>query len=128
MFARTRLEARQYLTRPTLFKELARDFGGERPARDLLPDHKAAAGLLLALPARAAVGAGVLLDDLARLGAAARARAQLYPNGAELFLIQSSNLLDDLFGEPGDVGHELLPVARPVLDLGEPVLPVAGQL
>src|SRR5436305_10420940 len=68
-FAGARAEAGNHLVRATVLDQLARDLGGDRPPRDALPDHVAAAGLLAALPARAAVGAGVLLDDLARLGA-----------------------------------------------------------
>src|SRR5712691_6980290 len=72
-FAGLRSEPGKYLGRAAVFDQLARDLGRDRAARDSLPDHVAAPGLLAALPACAAVGARVLLDDLARLGAAAGA-------------------------------------------------------
>src|SRR4029077_17521078 len=87
-----------------------------------------AADLLLALPARATVGAGILPDDLARLRPAARAGTELDPHRPKQFLVQGGDLLDYLVGEAGHVGHEGDAVARPVLDLGEALLPVAGQL
>src|SRR5262249_48753249 len=119
---------RQYLTCPTLFKQLSRNFRRQSAPRDLLPDHEATPRLLAALPARAAVGPGILLDDLARLGPAARAGTELDPDRAELLLVERRDLLDDLVGEAGDVRHEGAAVGIPVLDLGQPVLPVAGQL
>src|SRR6266550_9596113 len=76
-FAGPRAKARDDLLGLSLFEQLARDLRGQRAAGDALPDHEAAARLLPALPARAAVGLRVLLDDLAGLGAAARAQAEL---------------------------------------------------
>src|ERR1700675_4491207 len=76
-FAGTGPKAGDDLLRLPLLEELARDLGGQRATRDALPDDEAAAGLLPALPARAAVGLRVLLDDLAGLGAAARAGPEL---------------------------------------------------
>src|SRR5439155_1080260 len=102
--------------------------GSDRAAGDPFPNHKTAAGLLAALPARAAVGARVLLDDLARLGTAARAWAELDPLGAELLLVERLDLADDLAGERLDLLHEASAVAAAVLDLGELVLPFAGEL
>src|SRR6478672_10844551 len=81
-FAGLRAEAGKNLGRTSVFDQLACDLGCDRASRDSLPDHVAAAGLLAALPTRAAVGARVLLDDLARLGAAARAGAELDALGA----------------------------------------------
>src|SRR5262249_8153990 len=120
-FASTGAEAGQYLPGPTFLDELSRNFRRQRAARDPFPYHEAAPGLLAALPARAAVGLRVLPDDLARLGAAPRAEAELGPLGTELFLVQSGNLVDRLLREGGDALHEGLPVAVAVLDLGEPV-------
>ena len=59
-----------------LLEELAGDLGGQGAAGDPLPDDEAAAGFLPGLPARAPVGAAVLLDDLAGLGPAAGAEAE----------------------------------------------------
>src|SRR5207249_5273211 len=87
-FAGTGPEAGDDLLRLPFLEQLAGDLGGERAARDALPDHEATAGFLAALPARAAVGLRVLLDDLAGLGAAARAEPQLDALGAELLLVE----------------------------------------
>src|SRR6266699_6032789 len=127
-FAGLRTEAGKHFGRTSIFDQLARDLRRDRAARDSLPDHVAAARLLAALPARAAVGARVLLDDLARLGAAARARAELDALGAELLLVEGGDLLDGLRRQVDDALDELLAVAAPVLDVREPLLPVAGQL
>src|SRR5205085_6751836 len=93
-----------------------------------LPNHKATARLLPALPARAAVGLRVLADDLAGLGPAARAGAQLGPLRPELLLVERGDLVDRFLGELGDSVHEVLAVTLAVLDLREPVLPLAGHL
>src|SRR5439155_25275279 len=102
---------------PTFLDRLARNFRCKRTTCNPLPDHEAAAGLLPALPARAAVGLGVLPDDLAGHGAAPGARAQLDPLRPELLFVQGRDLVDRLLGEVGDALHELPPVAAPVLDL-----------
>src|SRR5205085_6040404 len=120
-FAVSGTEAGQNLTRPSLLEQLPRDLGRDRPAGDPLPDHEAAAGLLAALPARAAVGAGVLADRLA----AARARAQLDALGAQLLLVELGDLLHGLAREAGDLLHERGAVALAVLDVDELLLPVA---
>src|SRR5262249_53423089 len=93
-----------------------------------LPDDKAAARLLAALPARASVCLRVLLDDLAGFGSAARAETELDAFGAQLLFVQGGDLLDRLLGEIGDALHEGLPVAAAPLDVGELVLPVTRQL
>src|SRR5439155_18120581 len=116
------------LLRLPFLEQLAGDLGGQRAACDALPDHEAAAGFLAALPARAAVGLRVLLDDLAGLGAAARAQAELDALGAELLLVERGDLLDSGTGELFDVLDELAAVFVAVLDVGEALLPVAGQL
>src|SRR2546430_4252350 len=54
-FAGLRTEAGKHFGRTSIFDQLARDLRRDRAARDSLPDHVAAAGLLAALPARAAV-------------------------------------------------------------------------
>src|SRR4051812_22904747 len=92
----------QNLTCLALLDELPRDLGSERPARDALPDDEAAPRLLARLPARAPVGARVLADDLARLGATARTRAELDPLGAELLLVERGDPFDRVLGERGD--------------------------
>src|SRR5207253_11207455 len=116
------------VVRAAVFAQLPCDLGSDRPAGDALPDHVAAARLLAALPARAAVRARVLLDDLAGLGAAARAGAELDALGAELLLVERGDPLDRLLGEVRDPLHEGPAVAVAVLDVAELVLPVAGQL
>src|SRR5262249_51303288 len=126
--ARTRPETGEDIARSPFLDQLARDLGRERAAGDLLPDHEPASGLLAALPTRAPVRTRVLADDLPRLGAAPRARAQLDPDRPELLLVQGRDLLDDLVGEVGDVVHERGAVAAAALDVGEFVLPVARQL
>src|SRR5205807_6577584 len=115
--------AGQNLTRPSLLEQLPCDLRRERPAGHALPDHEAAARLLAALPARAAVGAGVLADRLA----AARARAELDALRPQLLLVERGDLFHRLAREALDLAHELRPVALPVLDVGKPLLPVAGQ-
>ena len=116
-------ETGQDFTRLALLEQLPRELRRERAAGDALPDDEAAAGLLAALPARAAVCARVLADDLARLGAAARAQPELDALRAELLLVERLDLLDDLLREVGDLVDERGAVARPVLDVGELLLP-----
>ena len=82
-----------------------------------LPDREAAARLLLALVGAAAERRAVL-DHVA---VAVRAGAQRL--GADV-----AEVVDQLLGEAGDVGHEAGAVGLPVLDLGQPLLPGAGQL
>src|SRR5439155_2210900 len=89
-----------------------------------LPDHEAAARLLPALPARAAVGARVLADDLT----AARAGPDLDALRAELLLVERRDLLDGGPREALDLVHERGSIAVSVLDVRETLLPVAGQL
>src|SRR5207237_5985774 len=112
-FATATAETCQNLTRLTLFDQLPRDLRSERAAGDALPDDEAAAGLLAALPARAAVGAGVLADRLA----AARARAELDALRPQLLLVERGDLFHRLAREALDLAHELRPVALAVLDV-----------
>src|SRR4029453_14279075 len=90
--------------------------------------HEAATDLLAALPARAAVGLRILLDDLARHGSAARAGAELDPHGTQLLLVERSDLVDRLLRKVRDSLHEPLPVAAALLDVRELVLPVTREL
>src|SRR4029450_11946698 len=85
-------------------------------------------GLLARLPARAAVGLRVLADDLARLGAAPRAEAELDALGAELLLVARLDRLDSRLGELLDALDEVVLRAFAVLDVAELLLPVARQL
>src|SRR5205085_11153033 len=123
-FAGFGTEAGQNLTRPSLLEQLPRDLGRDRPAGDPLPDHEAAARLLTALPARAPEGAGVLADRLAAAGA----RPELDPLRPELLLVERGDLLHRRAREALDLLHKGVAVAGAVLDVAEPLLPVARQL
>src|SRR5207248_6161946 len=123
-FAVPGTKARQDFPGPTLLEQLPGDLGRERARGDPLPDHKPAPGLLSALPARAAVGARVLADRQA----AARARADLDALRTQLLLVERGDLLDGRAREALDLAHELRAVAAAMLDVGEPLLPVAGEL
>src|SRR5205814_131311 len=84
-----------------------------------LPDHEPAAGIL-ARPARVALA---VLDDVE---AADRAGPEVRPGNAHVLELRVE-LADRGAGELGDVVHEALARLLAVLDLGEPVLPFAGQ-
>src|SRR5215218_2004798 len=86
--------------------------------RLLLPDDEAAARVVLR-PARVALA---VLDDVL---AADRARAEVGPLDLDAF--ELVELLDGLADELGDVLHEGGTRVLALLDLGEAVLPVAGE-
>src|SRR5204863_1402252 len=121
-FAGTGPEPGDDLFGAALLEQLTGDLRGERAPGDALPDHETAARLLAALPARAAVGLRVLLDDLAGLGTAARAGAELDSLRAELLLVQRGDLLDGRAGEALDVLDERAAVVLSVLDVGQALL------
>ena len=121
-------EAGQHVGGAAVLQKLPRLGRPDGPPGDLLPDHEAAAGLLLTLPARTAVRQAVLADHGAGLGAAARARPQLDPLRAEVAGLQAADLVHRLAGEIGDAAHEARAVGAALLDLVQAPLPVAGQL
>ena len=99
--------------------ELAGHGGGQLLAGLGLPDHEAAAGIL-ARPARVALA---VLDDVAP---ADRARAEVGPRDADVLEL-GVELADGRAGELGDVVHEFRALLLAVLDLRQPVLPLARE-
>src|SRR3954470_24477114 len=112
------LEAGDGLLRTAAGDQLAGDRDRQRLAGLGLPDHEPAAGIL-ARPAREALA---VLDDVV---AADRARPEVGARDAHLLELRVE-LGDRAAGELRDVGHELLALLVAVLDLRQPVLPVAG--
>src|SRR3954447_6531023 len=116
---RPALEAGDRLLGLAARDELLGDRRRQVLARLGLPDDEAAARVLTA-PARVALA---VLDDVAP---ADRARAEVGPRDPHVLEL-GVELVHRGAREAGDVVHELLARVLPVLDVGQPVLPVAGH-
>src|SRR4051794_40183285 len=116
---RAALEARDLLLGEAALDELARDRRAEVLARLRLPDDEAAARIL-ARPARVALA---VLDDVVP---ADRARAEVRARDAHVLEL-GVELVHGRVGEARDVAHELPAGLAAVLDVGQALLPVAGQ-
>src|SRR5262249_3883445 len=116
---RAAAEAGDGLLRAALLHQLLRNRDRQRLARLLLPDHEAAAGVVLR-PAR------VTLAVLDHVAAADGARAEV--RALDLDPLELVELLHRLRRELDDVAHERVAAVGAVLDQAQAVLPAAGQL